>query len=254
LSRQRYPQIPIQTVQQLGPHFFHHELRPRELPRPVIGIEHALASGPNLQASHACAKNLDNVGGDAPTAFNQEVIYCTSVANRFDLAANRGDMAWTRRNRFLLSAVYDVPVGQNRKFLSHLKRISDLAFGGWAVSTVHLWETGPYLTPTASSSFGPGNLNLSYRGSFQRADCISNGNIANPATASMFNMAAFNPIPARPVGKCAVGILEGPATATIAAGLSKTFHLTERMRMRFESAFTKQICSIMRTLRHRQRT
>ena len=47
----------------------------------------------------------------------------TSVANRFDLSANRGNMAGTRRNRFLLSAVYDVPVGKNRKFLSHMNRI-----------------------------------------------------------------------------------------------------------------------------------
>ena len=192
--------------------------------------------GLTFQASHAWAKNLGNVGGDAPTAFNQEVIYGTSVANRFDLAANRGNMAGTRRNRFLLSAVYDVPVGQNRKFLSHMNRISDLALGGWSVSTVSLWETGPYLTPTTSSSFDPGNLNLSFRGSLQRADCI--GNVASAATGSMFNIAAFNPIPEGPVGNCGVGILQGPGTATIAAGLSKTFHLTERMRMRLESTFT----------------
>ena len=162
----------------------------------------------------------------------------TSVANRFDLSANRGNMAGTRRNRFLLSAVYDVPVGKNRKFLSHMNRISDLALGGWSVSTVNLWETGPYLTPTTSSSFDPGNLNLSSRGSLQRPDCIGNGNVANAATGSMFNIAAFNPIPEGPVGNCGVGILEGPGTATIAAGLSKAFHLTERMRMRLESTFT----------------
>jgi hypothetical protein len=108
----------------------------------------------------------------------------TSLANRFDLPANRGNMAGTRRKRFLLSAVYDVLVGQNRKFLSHMNRISDLALGGWSVSTVSLWETGPYLTPTISSSFDPGNLNLSFRGSLQRPDCIGNGNVANAGTGT----------------------------------------------------------------------
>ena len=146
------------------------------------------------------------------------------MAKGFDLPANRGNMAGTRRNRFLLSAVYDVPVGQNRKFLSRMNRISDLALGGWFLSTVSLWETGPYLTPTISSSFDPGNLNLSFRGSLQRPDCIGNGNVAN--AGNMFNIAAFNPIPEGPAGNCGVGILEGPGTATIAAGLSKTFHLT----------------------------
>ena len=195
-------------------------------------------SGLTFQASHVWAKSLGNLGGDAPTTFNPEIIYGTPVANRFDLSANRGNMAATRRNRFLLSAAYDLPVGQNRKFFSHLNRLADLAFGGWSLSTVSLWETGPYLTPITSSSYDPGNLNLSYRGAFQRPDCIGNGNIANSATGGMFNSSAFNPIPSGPVGNCGVGILEGPGTAAIAAGLSKTFHLTERMRLRFESTFT----------------
>ena len=113
-----------------------------------------------------------------------------------------------------------------------MNRFSDLAFGGWSISTVSLWETGPYLTPTTSSSYDPGNLSLSYRGAFQRPDCMGNGNLANSATGSMFNISAFNPIPSGPVGNCGVGILQGPGTTTIAAGLSKTFYLTERIRLR----------------------
>jgi hypothetical protein len=195
-------------------------------------------SGLTLQASHVWAKSIGNVGGDAPTTFNPEIIYGTPVANRFDLAANRGNMAAARRNRFLLSAVYDIPVGQGRKFLAHTNRVSDLAFGGWNISTVTLWETGPYLTPISSSSYDPGSLNLNYRGAFQRPDCVSNGNIANPATGSMFNIDAFNPIPSGAVGNCGVGILEGPGTTTAALGLAKRLRLTERIGMRFEATFT----------------
>jgi len=195
-------------------------------------------SGLTFQASHVWAKSLGNVGGDAPTAFNPEIIYGTPVADRFDLAANRGNMAGTRRNRFLLSAVYDLPVGKNRRFFSGMNRLADALAGGWSLSTVSLWETGPYLTPTTSNSFDPGNLSLSYRGSFQRPDCIGNPNVANPATGSLFNLAAINPVPSGPVGNCGVGILEGPGTSTIAAGLAKNFQLTERLRLRFEGTFT----------------
>jgi hypothetical protein len=201
--------------------------------------------GLNLQASHLWAKSLGDVGGDAPMAFNPEIIYGIPVANRFDLAANRGNMSATRRHRFLLSAVYDLPVGKNRKYFTSMNRITDTMVGGWSLSTVSLWETGPYLTPTTSNSFDPGNLSLSYRGSFQRPDCIWNPNVANPVTGSMFNINAFPTLtdgspspPAGPVGNCGVGILVGPGTTTIAAGLAKNFQITERLRLRFESTFT----------------
>jgi hypothetical protein len=192
--------------------------------------------GFTLQSSHVWAKNLGNVGGDAPTTFNPEIIYGTPVANRFDLAADRGNVAATRRNRLLVTALYDLPVGKNRKFFTHMKTVPEEVFGGWSFSTVSLWETGPYLTPTTSSSYDPGNLNISYRGAFQRPDCIGNGNIAT--NGSMFNLAAFNPVPAGPVGNCGVGILEGPGTTAIAGGLSKNFSITERLRLRFEASFT----------------
>jgi hypothetical protein len=54
----------------------------------------------------------------------------------------------------------------------------------------------------------------------------------------MFNINAFNAIPSGAVGSCGVGILEGPGTTTIAAGLAKRFQITERLRLRFEGTFT----------------
>ena len=69
-------------------------------------------------------------------------------------------------------------------------------------------------------------------------DCIGNGNQANAATSSIFNLSAFWPIPSGPVENCGVGILEGPGTTTVAAGMAKTFHLGERLRLRFEGTFT----------------
>ena len=59
-------------------------------------INHRSRSGLTLQASHVWAKSLGNVGGDAPTAFSPEVIYGTPVADRFALAANRGNIAAVR--------------------------------------------------------------------------------------------------------------------------------------------------------------
>jgi DNA-binding response OmpR family regulator len=51
---------------------------------------------------------------------------------------------------------------------------------------------------------------------------------------------AFAPTPAGAgrLGNCGVGILEGPGTIAVSAGLGKTFVLTERLKLRFESTST----------------
>jgi len=192
-----------------------------------------------FQASHTWAHNIGNVGGDAPGVFSPEVIYGTPVADRFDLAANRGNIVGTRRHRVLVSGIYQLPVGNGRSFLNKMNPLANAVLGGWEVSTVSLWETGPYLTPVTSPAFDTANLNLVYRGASLRPDCIASPNLANPGVSEYFNLNAFNPIPGPGrIGNCGVGILEGPGTVTIAGGLSKTFSIRERFHLRLEATFT----------------
>jgi hypothetical protein len=119
-----------------------------------------------------------------------------------------------------------------------MSSIPQAVLGGWSISTVSMWQTGPYLTPITSPSYDPGNLNLVYRGTFQRPDCLGNGNLSNPTPDEYFNASAFNTVPAGPVGNCRVGSLVGPGTVAIAGGFSKTFAFGEKVRMKLESTFT----------------
>ena len=174
------------------------------------------------------------------------------MANRFDLSANRGNIVGTRRNRFLLSAVYDVPVGKNRKFLSHMNRISDLALGGWSVSTVSLWETGPYLTPTTSSSFDPGNLNLSFRGSCSAriASATATSRMPQPEACST-SLRSIRFLK----GQWEIVVWEswrGLAPLRSRLGCPKLSISRNGCGCALQARL--QIYSIIRTLRHRQRT
>jgi hypothetical protein len=100
------------------------------------------------------------------------------------------------------------------------------------MSTVSLFQTGPYLTPVTSPAFDSANLNLVYTGAFLRPDCSLNVN-------GYSNINAFNPVPAAGrIGNCGVGILQGPGTIAAAVGLSKTVSLKERAHLRFEATFT----------------
>src|SRR5262249_54827990 len=79
-------------------------------------LNKSFSHGLLFQASHVWAKNISNVAGDAPTTFSPEVIYGTPVADRFNLSLNRGNVAGTRRNRVLVSAIYQLPFGRGRAF------------------------------------------------------------------------------------------------------------------------------------------
>jgi len=137
--------------------------------------------------------------------------------------------------------MYQFPFGRGRKFLGNSNRAVDALLGGWQLSTITLVETGPYETPWDSNpSDSQANLNEVGRNAIVRPDQIGSCNLSNPGPNGWFNMAAFVPTPAgagRP-GNAGVGVCEGPGTVTIAGGLSKTFSITEKLKMRFDATFT----------------
>jgi hypothetical protein len=202
-------------------------------------VNKTFGHGLMFQVNHTWAHNIGNAGGDAPTVFSPEVIYGTPVANRFDLAANRGNIVGTRRHRVLVSAIYQLPVGRDRVFLNKMSPVANALVGGWEVSTVTLWQTGPYLTPVTSPAFDTANLDLVYTGAFLRPDCIGNPNLSNPTVNRYFDINAFNAVPGPGrIGNCGVGILQGPPTLALASGLAKTFSIRDKAHLRFEATFT----------------
>jgi hypothetical protein len=204
-------------------------------------VNKSLSHGLFFQASHTWAKNLSNVGGDAPTAFSPEVIYGTPVADRFNLSLNRGNVAGTRQQRVLISGIYQLPFGKNRAFLANMNKVGNALLGGWEISTVSLFQTGPYLTPITSPSYGSPALNLVYTGAYLRPDRIGSGVAANQTLSNYFNINDFNAVPAGALGNSGVGILTGPGTIAMAGGMAKNFVLKEGMKLRFEATFTNML-------------
>jgi hypothetical protein len=195
-----------------------------------------MANGWFIQTSYVWAKNLSNNGGPVPTGFPGES--GATVNNRFGVGADRGNVAFTRRHRGLISSIYALPVGKGRKFGSGMNKAADLVVGGWELSTIAMMQTGPYMTPTMSRGSDRSNTNVVGRAVNVRPDGIRDGNLATPG--SIWDIGAFA-VPAAGVGRfgtAGVGTLVGPATVAVAAGLAKNFQITERVRIRLESTFT----------------
>ena len=212
-----------------------------------LQLSHRMASSLYLQATYDWAKDLTDANGDAPTAFNIEQGNVsgpnglTGVNDRFNLRNNRGNDPGVRRNRFLLTGLYQLPFGRGKKFLANSNRVVDGILGGWQLSTIALAESGPFLTPYDSNPLdSQANLNELGRAAVVRPDRIGNCDVSNPGPNGWFNPAAFAPTPvgAGRTGNAGVGICEGPGTVSIAGGMSKSLAIVERLRLRFEATFT----------------
>ena len=204
-----------------------------------IEENHKMSHGLYFSANYTLAKNLADNQGDTPTAYAGEVNYGIPIANRFDVHSDYGNVEGTRRSRFLLTGLYQLPVGEGRTFLN-TGGWRDAALGGWELTTITLLETGPWLTPSISDSFDQSNTDVVNRGAFSRPDEVSTNFYQGQSRAQYFNLAAFAPTPpgAGRFGNAGVGILQGPGTIAASLGLAKVFRVTEAVRMRFESTFT----------------
>jgi len=135
---------------------------------------------------------------------------------------NYGPTSFDRRQIFVATYTYRLPV---------LKRRQPLvkgAFGGWEVSGITRYQTGPELTPTGTASI-PGTRRSSYVG----------GPVALPSDRRgpnhWFNTAAFSNPPATALGNAGVGIILGPAWANWDLSLRKVFTLREGWSLRFQA-------------------
>ena len=200
---------------------------------------HKMAHGLYLDVNYTLAKNLGDNQGDDPTAFAGEVNYGIPIADRFHIHNDYGNVEGTRRQRFLITGLYQLPFGEGRTFLNS-GGWENAILGGWEMTDVTLLETGPWLTPSISGSYDQSNTNVVNRGAYLRPDQVSKNLYHGRSRAQYFNLAAFSPTPAGAgrFGNAGVGVLQGPGTAAASLGLAKVFNISEGIKVRFESTFT----------------
>ncbi|MDP8980619.1 MAG: carboxypeptidase-like regulatory domain-containing protein [Acidobacteriota bacterium] len=198
-----------------------------------------MRNGIEFQATYVLSKNIGDVGSSGRTFFPQELV-TIPVTDRFNTGYDRGNLSGARRNRFLLTGLFPLPFGKGRTFGSSSHGLAEAIFGGWELSTVTLIQTGQFQTPTVPAFRDQSNTDVSGRGVNARPDRIGDGNLPNPTPDRYYAASAFTFVPkgAGRFGNAGAGILEGPGTIAVAAGLAKTFRITEKLRMRLEGTFT----------------
>ena len=228
-------------------------------------LQRRFSTNLTFDASYTWAHNQSNALGSAPSSLigqGGQGDNGPNTLNYYDIHRDYGDVIYTRRNRFVTTFLYQLPVGRGQRFLSSVSRPVDLVLGGWGLTGITLLQTGPFLTPTFSPSttpdpnyaqYGftaaqyngddPSGTNPGQRsaGSYQRPDCVAGQNPNGRAVAGQyFNRNAFLALPGDigRYGNCSVGMLHGPGTTNLSAALGKNFSFSDRFKLRYEADFS----------------
>jgi hypothetical protein len=197
------------------------------------------SDGLAVNGSYTLARHQSDAGGAVPTAFAAENGATTLDFFRGD--ADFGNVAFTRRHRFVSTFLYELPFGRGRHFASSIGRGLDVIVGGWDVTGVTLIQSGPFLTPSFSNG-DPSGTGANVRGftATQRPDQTGDGHLDNPSAAAWFDAGAFVR-PANNIGRfgnAGVGTLVGPGTRVFSMTVGKAFAVTGPSRVRVEVAFS----------------
>lgn len=137
--------------------------------------------------------------------------------------------------------LYELPFGRNRRFASGIGRGLDLLVGGWDVTGITLFQSGPFLTAVFSNG-DPSGTGTTVRGwvAAQRPDQIADGNVSNPTADAFFDPNAFVKPPDNigRFGNAEVGSLVGPGTRVFSMTVGKAVQVTGMSRLRVELALS----------------
>jgi Carboxypeptidase regulatory-like domain len=203
------------------------------------------ANGFNFLAAYTFAKNLGNADGNVGGF----------IQNSYRADLEHGPVVPDLRHRFTLSYLYELPIGNGRKFLGDMRGISEGILGGWQVAGITSFQSGEAVTGVLSSD-------LSNTGSFSyRPDQIANPNDFSFNTASQgtdfgctnpghqtldcwYNQAAFAVPPLAPgqtsahsFGDSRIGNIRGPDLVDFDFVLQKNFKIRESQQVEFRAEF-----------------
>lgn len=190
-----------------------------------LRVERRFADGLSFGVSYARGKQIDNGVGYAATARDNSIIsdFATPFAPQ---GYNRGRSGLDRKHILNINAIWEIPAGRGKRYLSQTPRAVDLVLGGWQISSIYQLTSGRPLTMiTPGATLGNG-LNT-------RANQVGNPVVDSPNADFWFNPAAFA-APARTLfGNSGLGILDGPGFHGLDLGLMKNFTLFESHQIQF---------------------
>ena len=194
-----------------------------------ITYTHRWSQGLQVLASFTASKFLDDSVGDE----SWTIPGWGDPQNYYDLSAEKALDGDDIPKSFVLTYIYQMPVGRGKHFAPAMNRPLNAVLGGWEVSGVTTFKSGFPLSINDAT-----NNSNSFGGS-QRPNLIGDPHVSHPTIAEWFNTAAFAQPAAFTFGDVSARMpnLRAPGTNTFDLGIQKMWNAWQdkfRAQFRFE--------------------
>jgi len=196
-----------------------------------VALNKRFTAGLQFLASYTFAQNLTNAQGYNPTTFATEA--GGNSTSTYDFNLDYGPVAFTHKNRFQSTFLYQLPFGKGKMFLNGANGLVDRVAGGWELAGVLLFQSGGFLTVTVPGA-DPSGTGFSQITGNGRADVVSGVSVypSSQNVGQWLNPAAFA-VPPNNIGRwpsSPVGVAVGPGTQSISISLMKSVAIREGIR------------------------
>jgi len=195
---------------------------------------HKRTTSLQFEGSYVFTRNLTNVYGiySSPSPFIKENIGA-NLSDPYNTSLDYGNTPFARRHRFLFTFLYELPFGQGKTFLNSGNRLSDRIVGGWVLSGIALFQSGPFMSVTTLNDPSGTGFNL-FNGVGGRADSVRGVDpYQGQSIQQWINPNAFVD-PANNIGRWGnspAGGFVGPGTKSVSLALLKRIRFTESTRL-----------------------
>lgn len=186
-----------------------------------------MSEGLDLNINYTWSKFLD----DQDTSGQGGYYGSQPYQNGYDPAANYGPSNFDTRDMFKGEAVYQLPVGRDRRFLGH-SPLADETIGGWIASATFVAQTGSPFTVYMAN-----NTSYSQAGD-QYPNLVGNPLLSHRTVNEWFNVAAFAAPAPGTFGDTHRNSIYGPGLTDVNFSLSKTFPIHEKVDMELSGEAT----------------
>ncbi len=183
-------------------------------------VEKRMSQGVTALVAYTISKNIDDL---------------STAQNAYDRQAERALSTWDVPQRLTITAAWELPIGQKRRFGTDMSRALDLVVGGWTLSTFNTFQSGfPMSFSMAKSAAGTGSGRPTAIGD-------PSAGVSGPIVDRLdhyFNTSAFAQTPDFTWSSLSprIGSVRQPGMNNVNVTLSKEFRVTERARVEFRAS------------------